>query len=109
VVTTYPTSSALNVFMPPIAQNKKFHVEANTLIFWPFIFNTMLMFVTILSSLVNILVFLLFPIFRHSWCCLCVFLLLIKLKSFPNQNITLIKIVIKDVWIWECLLGWHSS
>ncbi len=46
-------------------------------------------------------------IFYHLWCCLGMFLLQTKLRSFFDQNITPIWILINDVWIWECLLSQH--
>jgi hypothetical protein len=44
------------------------------------------LFITILLFLVWILIFLLFPIFHRPWCCLNVFLLLMKLRSSLNQT-----------------------
>jgi hypothetical protein len=59
--------------------------------------------------MLTFLFFLLFLVFYHPWCCTNVCLLLTKLRSFPNQNITLIWILIKDVWIGKHLLGQHLS
>lgn len=41
-------------------------------------------------------VFLLFPTFRRPWCCMGVFLLLIKLRKFLNQNITQYLVVLSQ-------------
>jgi hypothetical protein len=71
--------------------------------FWhPFIvwFHFVIPFLTFLSICSS-------PSFLILWCHLGVFLLLIELWSFPNQNNTLIWILTNDVQYWECLLGKH--
>jgi hypothetical protein len=87
----------------PIAQHQKVHVQLSTLGVFSVLFLhpcycCLLPFCYSLST---------FLIFHHLWSCLGVFLLFTKLKSFPNQNTTPIKIFTKDIWIWECLLGWY--
>ncbi len=49
------------------------------------------------------------PIFHHPWHYSDVLLLLTKIRSFMNQNIVLIWILTKDVWIWECMLSWVGT
>ncbi len=46
-----------------------------------------LLFGVILSFLIKAIIFLLFPIPHHLWCCSHVFLLFTKFRSFLNQNI----------------------
>ncbi len=67
----------------------------------------LLLFVVILSFLIKAIIFLLFPIPYHLWCCSHVFLLFTKFRSFLNQNIEPIQILTKDIRIWQHLLGLH--
>ncbi len=69
-------------------------------VFWSCFFLTpLLIFVFILSFFFGILIYLLFSIFFHPWCCLSVFLLSTKHKSPSNQNVSSIWIFTKDVQI----------
>jgi len=104
------TPSTLNVLSrgPLLSKNVFFHVQLNTFKVSSVPFLTPLYcLISFCSSFFNIPIYLFFPIFCHPWCHLGVFLLLIKLGSFPNQNNTLIWILTKDVQYWECLLGKH--
>jgi hypothetical protein len=59
------------------------------LVFLMCFFNTFVIVVIILLFIVDVYGFLCFLFFVIlPWCCLGVFLALIKLMSFPNQNVT---------------------
>jgi hypothetical protein len=94
-----------STFWCPLLLKKQFMFNLVHLLFLTQFFDTHVkLFVVILSFLLKIHMFLLFPIFHYPWCCLNVFLLLKKLRSSLNYNIPLVWIFIKDIQIWECLL-----
>jgi len=74
----------------PLA-SKKFNIQSSAFGDFRVFFHTHVkLFIVILSLLVKKIMFLLFFIFCHPWCCLTMFLLLMKLKSSLNQNAPLI-------------------
>ncbi len=85
----YPMPSTINILVPLLytKKNKNSCPTQCSQCFQLTFSTSLLLLVDILSSLVNILVFLMFFIFHHPWCCLGVFYLLSKLKSFPNQTL----------------------
>ncbi len=92
--TLYPTSSTLNIFnhhVHNVSQNmKKIMSNPMPIMFSMCFFNTRTIaycyFVIPCQNSLLLLFFLLFLIFRHSWCCSYVFLLLIKFRSFLNKK-----------------------
>ncbi len=94
-----------------LLREKKIMFNVAPLVFWTSFFYIPIIYClfSFCHSLLAFLSFCYFPSFFilsvYSWCCLIVFLLLTKFKSFLKQNITQNWILIKDVQNKECLIG----
>ncbi len=81
--------NTLNILVPLLIKKFKNHVQPNAIGFFECPFSTpLIFFVVILWFLVDIRIFVLFPILHCPWCGMDVYFLSTKLRSFPNQNIT---------------------